>query len=72
MNTKLPKEIWVDREAIVRPNICSHISKKNEFEPGVRVYPADHVDQNFDWWIFVGFAFGIVWTLAVLFFTGVL
>lgn len=70
MASKLPTEIWVDREAMLRPNICSHISKRNEFEPGVRMRPADELEDNFAWWIFSAFAFGVVWTLALLFIVG--
>lgn len=42
-NTSLPKKIWVDREALVRPQICSHMAFKNEFDPGVPCY----IDDNF-------------------------
>lgn len=70
MQTNLPKEFWVDREALIRPQICSHISKRNEFEPGVRCYEADSCDDDYAWVIFWSFCFGILWTLAILWFGG--
>lgn len=61
----LPKEFWADREALVRMNICTHVSKTNEFEPGVRCYVADESDHSFTWGIFLAFGFGVLWTLGI-------
>lgn len=70
MASKLPKEIWVDREAIVRPNICSHISSRNEFEPGVRVHTSDQCDREFEIGLFAAFVFGVLWAITILFVMG--
>lgn len=60
MQTNLPKEFWVDREALVRPQICSHISKRDEFEPGVRCYVADLFDNEVLVWIGIAVIAGMV------------
>nr|BFD58938.1 hypothetical protein CKG001_10450 [Bdellovibrio sp. CKG001] len=46
MKNKLPHEVWVDREALIRPALSSYVSNKNEIEDGVRMYPADRVDRE--------------------------
>lgn len=43
---KLPREAWVDREALIRPTLSAYVSNKNEIEDGVRVYMADQVDRE--------------------------
>lgn len=68
--SNLPREFWADREALLRTNICTHVSKRNEFEPGVRCYTADKSDKEFIWGMFAAFGFGVVWTLGLLFLTG--
>lgn len=68
--SKVPKEFWADREALVRMNICTHIAKNNEFEPGVLCYTADSADDDFVTGVFIAFVFGVIWTLGLLFLTG--
>lgn len=68
--SKLPKEVWVDREALIRPAICSHVSKRNEFEPGVRVYRAKLIDQQFAWGFSLAILLGGLWTLGLLMTSG--
>ena len=63
-------EFWVDAEALQRNNICTHISRQNEFEPGVRCYVADHADNQFTWGLIAAMAFGVVWTLGLLWLAG--
>ncbi len=38
MASNLPRYVYIDREAIIRPNICSHVARANEFEPGIKAY----------------------------------
>lgn len=63
-------EFYVDAEVLKRNNICTHISRKNEFEPGVRCYVADPADNQFTWGIVGAMAFGVIWTLGILWLAG--
>lgn len=59
-------QLWIDAEVLVRPNLCSHVSTVNEFEPGIRIYLSHQAVVG----VAVAFCAGIVWTLGILSFAG--
>lgn len=65
------KEFYADHEALLRPNICTHLSKQNEFDPGVKCYEAKSADEYFSWRVILGMFFGVVWTLFLQWICGV-
>lgn len=69
-NIKVLKKFWIDPEVLQRPNLCTHMSLRNEIEGGVEACVVCRDNDETAWILFATFAAGVLWTLGLLWLTG--